>query len=186
MISFPNWRLHLGYLLILAGLFGLFRFWLSEHDARLAADHQVAADAVQVKSLQEQISARDQQATIQQAPIVRIIHDAITPQQALQSMPELVDVPLRAPITLDSGGNAVVPMPDIMPLFQQFADGKLCKLKLSTATADLVDTKAIVAQRDEEIKTLKKKPAFFHRLASVSQHIAIGIGIGLALGATHL
>jgi len=163
-----------------------FYSWRGEHDSRLLADAQVSASNAVVKSLQQQISVRDSAAQKQQAVIVKVIHDVQTPAQAIARLPEVVNTPLPVPVAVASTGDLTIPQPDIVSLFQQLGDDKLCRSQLTMATADLSDTQAIVAQRDVEIKTLKKKPSFWHRVGGTMKAVGIGVGIGIAIGAHFL
>jgi hypothetical protein len=159
-----------------------FYSWKGEHDSRLFSDAQVASSNAAVKSLQQQIVSRDAQAAKEQQVIVKVIRDVQTPQQAVIQLPEVLTNPLPKPVALTPEGNAVIPMPDIVPLFQQLADDKLCRSQLAVTVADLSDEKTIVTQRDSEIAALKKKPSFWHRVAGTMKAVGVGIGIGIAAG----
>lgn len=179
------WHLHFSYLVGVA-LLALTAWYgghilLQEHDARVLAEATIKISEAQVKDLQQQIANRDAQAQKQQQVIVKVIHDTTTPQQAVAAMPDIVNVPLSKPITLDTTGGMVIPSTDIMPIFQQLADDKLCRSQLVTAAADLTDTKAIVVQKDTEIAALKKKPSFWKRVKSDAEKVGIGAAIAAIL-----
>lgn len=163
-----------------------FYSWRGEHDSRLLADAQVSASNAAVKTLQQQISTRDTAAQKQQAVIVKVIHDVQTPQQAIAHLPEVINAPLPIPVTTTPSGDLTIPQADIVSVFQQLGDDKLCRSQLTTATADLNDTQAIVAQRDVEIKVLKKKPSFWRRTGGTIKAVGVGLGIGVAIGAHFL
>jgi hypothetical protein len=176
--SVSTWKVHLVYLIIFAVLALGTRAWITEHDARVRAEDAIKTSEAQVKSLQEQITERDSAAQKAQQVIVRVVHDTVTPQQAVAAMPEVVNVPLPKAVTLDTTGDMVIPAPDVIPIFDQLADDKLANSKLATCTADLTDTKAIVMQKDGQISDLKKKPSFIKRLGHDLKLVGIGIGIG--------
>lgn len=158
-----------------------FNSWKTEHDARLIADQQVKISQVQVQSLQQQIADRDKQAVATIAPVVKIIHDTVTVPQAVAALPQVLTAPLPTPIVPQSDNSVVIPEPDVIPLFDQVADDKICRVQLDTTTKDLTDTKAIVDQKDTQIKALTKKPSFWHRVGSTMKKVGIGVAIGLAI-----
>jgi hypothetical protein len=179
------WHLHLSYIIGIAVL--ALTTWygghvlLQEHDARVQAEATIKVSEAQIKTLQQQIADRDAQAQKQQQVIVKVIHDTTTPQQAVNAMPDIVNVPLSKPVTLDTTGDMVIPPADIIPIFDQLADDKLCRSQLATASADLTDTKAIVVQKDNEIAGLKKKPSFWKRVKSDAEKVGIGMAISAIL-----
>jgi hypothetical protein len=162
--------------LAVSGVIG-WHYWLQEHDARVAADNAIKVQEATVKSLQQQIVDRDAQAAKQQQVIVKVVHDTVTPAQAVQNLPQVVTAPLPAPVTATPMGDMLIPQPDVMPIFQQLADDKICRSQLDTCTQDLNDTKAIVAAKDTEIVALKKKPTFWHRIGHDLKVLAIGAGV---------
>lgn len=178
-------HLHVAYIVMLIltvlGLGYGTHILLQEHDARVQAEATIKVSEAQIKTLQQQIADRDAQAQKQQQVIVKVIHDTTTPQQAVSAMPDIVNVPLSKPVTLDTTGDMVIPPADIIPIFDQLADDKLCRSQLATASADLTDTKAIVVQKNNEIAGLKKKPKFWSRVKSDAEKVGIGMVIAAIL-----
>jgi hypothetical protein len=172
---------HIAWILVAVLSFFVFQSWKSEHDARLLAESETKVAQAQIVSLQQQITARDKQTAATVAPIIKVIHDTTTPAQAIQNLPLAVVSPLPAPVVAQPGGGAFVPQPDLLPIFNQLADDKVCTVRLTTAQSDLADTQKIVAQQTDQIKTLKKKPNFFHRVVTVAKWVGIGIGIGVTV-----
>ena len=174
---------HLAWIILFAASFAGVRFWLAEHDARLQAESDIKASQLQIITLQQGITARDKAASIQVAPIVKIIHDVQTVPQAVAALPQIVNTPLPMPVTVQPNNSISIPEPDVMPIFTQMADDKICRVQLATATQDVIDNKAIIAQQTTQITTLKKKPKFWKRVTSVVKDVAIGVGIGVVIGA---
>ncbi len=159
-----------------------FYSWKGEHDARLLAGQEQKLAEAQVKTLQQQIADRDKQTAAAVAPIIKIIHDVQTVPQAVAALPQVVNTPLPEPVVVQPNNSVLIPEPDVIPLFQQVADDKVCRPQLDTATKDLADTKGIVVQKDAEITALKKKPSFWKRVTGTAKAIGVGIGIGVMLG----
>jgi hypothetical protein len=166
--------------LVSAAIIGFYA-WRGEHDARIQAEATVKAAQGQIQTLQQGIADRDKQAAIQVAPIIKIIHDTVTVPQAVAALPQIVNAPLPAPVVIQPNNAVLIPEPDVLPLFNQVADDKVCRIQLDTTTKDLTDTKAIVVQQTTEIVALKKKPSFWHRVGGTLKTIAIGVGIGVAI-----
>jgi|ERR1017187_6482542 hypothetical protein len=178
-------HIHVSYLvagLVLAvGSYVGVHSFLQEHDARLLAQQQQKISEAVVKGLQQQIADRDAAAAKQQQVIVKVIHDTTTPQQAAQVLPQIVTAPLPVPVVVQAAGSWLIPEPDVLPIFQQLADQKICRSELTTVQGDLTDTKAIVVQKDAEITTLKKPKGFWRRVGGTMKSVGIGIGVGLTL-----
>jgi hypothetical protein len=168
--------------LLIGSLLG-YKSWRDEHEARVAADAVVKTSQTQIQTLQEQIAARDKAAAVQQAPIIKIIHDTTTVQQAAQALPSILTAPLPKPIVVNPDNSVEVPEPDVLPLFDVVADDRLVNIQLATANSDLIAEKGIVAQQAAEIVALKKKPSFWHRVGGTAKAVGIGIGIGVVIGA---
>lgn len=185
-MTLPNWHIHLPYwlLILIVGVGGWIgvHSWVAEHDWAVKAQAAVEQANAQVKTLQQGIADRDAQAVKQQQVIVKVVHDTVTPQQAVQNLPQVVTAPLPAPVVSQPSGDMLIPAPDVLPIFQQLADDKICRSQLDTTTKDLTDTKAIVVARDAEIVVLKKPKGFWKRVGGTMKAVGVGIGIGLALG----
>lgn len=173
---------HLLWIVLVGASLVGFHAWQGEHDARILADVAVKNAQAQIVTLQQGIADRDKAAAIQVAPIVKIIHDVQTVPQAVAALPQVVNAPLPMPVVLQPNNSVLIPEPDVLPLFNQVADDKVCRIQLSVATQDLTDEKAIVTQQTSEITALKKKPSFFHRVESTLKTVGIGIGIGIIVG----
>lgn len=158
-----------------------FNSWKAEHDSRLIAEQQIKISQTQVQTLQQQIADRDKQTVATVAPIVKIIHDTVTAPQAIAALPQVVNQPLPAPIVPQPDNSVIIPEPDVLPLFNQVADDKVCRVQIDALTKDYNDQKAIVEQKDVEIKALTKKPSFWHRVGSTLKKVGIGVAIGLAI-----
>jgi hypothetical protein len=198
---------HLAWVILVGvGLVGIHAYQ-QEHDARLLADQKVAVAEQQVKTLQtdiqannqaiaqlqEQQNARDAAAAKQIATLTQLVSKTQTTAQAAQALPQVANLPVAPTVGTDS--SVVIPAPDVLPLFQQLAQGKQDAISVVQLTADLNDEKAIVAKdestisdqtkqialKDEEIVALKKPKSFWHRVGGTLKSVGIGIGIGLAL-----
>jgi hypothetical protein len=179
-----TWHIHLYYIVLALGCWYGTHTWLQEHDQRMAAEAALKSTVTQVANLQTQIKDRDTASAKQQQVIVKVIHDTVTPTQAVAAIPS-VTAPLPKPITLDANQDMIIPEPDVVQIFDQLADDKLCRVQLSTAAADLVDEKSIAAGLQTEVTTLKKKPSFIKRVKHDAKIIGIGIAIGGLLVAIH-
>ncbi len=174
-------HIHAYYLGIIGVLLLVGHSWLAEHDARLKADEIVKAAQSQIVSLQQTIAERDKQAKQTIAPIVKIIHDTATVPEAIKSIPSAVIKPLQSPIVPAPNNAMLIPEPDVLPIFDQLADDKVCRTMLATADADALDQKKIISQKDDQIVALKKKPNVWHRIASTAKDIGIGVVVGIAI-----
>jgi hypothetical protein len=148
-----------------------------EHDARVIAEAQVKISEAQVKTLTDGMTARDTKSAQAQAVIVKVIHDTATVPQAIANMPAVIDTPLPVPVQATASGDMVIPKDDVISIFQQLGDDKLCRSQLVTATADLADTKQIVVAKQTEIAALKKKPSFWKRVKHDLKVAAFGAAI---------
>lgn len=157
--------------------------WMGEHDARLLAAQEEKVAEAQVKTLQQAIADRDRQAQAQVAPIVKIIHDVQTVPQVIQALPTVTAQPLPLPVLPAPDNALLIPEPDVLPLFEQVADDKVCRTQLDAADRDLADEKSIVGQRDNEIAVLKRPKSFWSRAKGTLKVVGITLGVGIALGA---
>lgn len=202
-----NWKSliphSLWIVVIVALLTGCF-VWLQEHDARLKAEasvkqseatiatlqQQIVSNNQAVASLQAQITANDAVAKQQIASLVALASNVKTTPQAVAAIPQID--PNIKPVA-QSNGDMTIPAPQVIPLFQDLAQGKqdavalvACQKDLATeqqivtkTQANVTAEKAISAQKDQEIAVLKKKPSFWHRVAVVAKAVGVGIGIGV-------
>jgi hypothetical protein len=183
MLDWKHWALSHAIWIVAAIVGGIaFHSWIAEHDQRLKAEQQQKISETNVKSLQQQIADRDKQTAAQVAPVVKIIHDTVTVPQAIANLPAVVNQPLPTPVIPQPNNAVLIPEPDVIPLFQQVADDRVCRALLATANQDLTDQKGITKQKDDEISALKKPKGFWKRVASTAKVIGISAGIGFALG----
>jgi hypothetical protein len=173
---------HLFYIILIAG--GLFAFhaWTTEHDARIKAEASIKADETTVASLQQQIVAVNAAAAQKVTVITKIVHDVTTPTQAVIAIPQLTDIPLNARVSIDNPSQVSV---DALPLVAILGQAKVDKTNLDACTANRASDAAIMAQKDSEIKVLKAKPSFWHRVTHTAKLIAIGVGIGALVVVVH-
>lgn len=183
--------------------------WIEEHDARVRAEVTLAKDEQVVKGLQDQIVQNNQQVQVLQqqmeqrdsqnaqviAQLVKAKQQAVTPPQQVQVLN--TEAKLPDPITSIPGtSDWRLPERDVQPLFGAVSDGLVAVANLTTCTADLTDQKnisatkdktitadvGIIAQKDDEIKVLKKPKGFWSRVKTTMKEIGIGFGIGVAVG----
>jgi hypothetical protein len=174
---------HIFYVVLIAGATVGVHSWLQEHDARLLSDQQVKVSQAQVAAAQKQIEAVNAAATQQVKVITQVVHDSQTPAKFMQNLPQLAPTQLIA----DLGARIA---PQLQPtelavqsqgLAYTLGTLKECQVNLGACqqTSTLKDDQ--LASADEEIKALKKKPAFWHRVGSTLKVLGIGVGIGLAV-----
>lgn len=171
---------HLLWVVLIGSSLIGFHEWSIEHDARVLAEQQIKTSQAQVVTLQQQIADRDKQTQTAVAPIVKIIHDTVTVPQAVAALPQVVNQPLPQPVIAQPDNSVTIPEPDVIPLFNQVADDKVCRVQIDALTKDYNDQKTIDTQKDQQIAVLKKKPSFWHRVGSTMKKVGIGVGIGLA------
>ena len=182
-LDFRHWILsHLIWVVAITVALVMGHSYLAEHDARIAADAAIKVSQANVANLQKQMAANDAAAAQKTQTIVKIVHDAITPAQQIAAIPQLSDVPLNARIAPGLPEAVTV---DLAPLVQELGQCKQDAVNLAACKIDLTNEKAIDAQKDDQIKALKKKPAFWHRVKKTLELIGICVGIGAALG-SHL
>lgn len=186
---------HIFYLILIAGGAVAFHSWLSEHDARLQADQTVKAAEIQVKAsqdqiiaLQAQIATNDARAQQQLDALAKVIQSVKTSQQAAVALPTVADLPVPIQVQPDQGW--LIPPADVLPLFNQLAEGKVAETKLTQCQADYTAEQQIAAKKDDQLKekdgeiaALKQKPSFWNRVKGTLKTVGIGVGIGIAIGA---
>lgn len=161
---------HLFYIAVIAIALLCGRAWIGEHDARLLAEQQIKKSEQQVVDLQKQIATNDAAATKQLSILQTQQQQTKTPQQAIAAIPTLADIPLNARPGPTLGTTVV----DIMPLFQELNECKQDAVKLNACQSDYKAEVAIVAQKDDQIKALTKKPRFWKRVASTLKTVLFG------------
>jgi hypothetical protein len=187
---------HIFYLILIGVALVAFHSWQQEHDARLLADQQIAssdaavkASAQQIGVLEKQITGNDAKSARDLASLEKTIAAVKTPQQAAADLPQ-VAANLPAPVTVQPDSSISFPKEDVLPLFQDLADGKVCAVKLAQCQADYATEQQIASQKDsqlteknKEITALKKPKGFWKRVTGTLKQVGIGIGIGAVLGA---
>jgi hypothetical protein len=185
MLSFIEKHIEAVLGLTLIGLLSLgFVAWVQEHDARIIAEQTVKTAQVQIDSLQKQQTATAALAQVTIAALQKQAAKVTTPAQAVQALtapsaPQLTDVPLNI--------RAVPSLPDVvtvdaLPLFQELDKCKQDAVALNACSTELKDQTAIDAQKDTQIKALKKKKGFWARVKKDVIDTAVTVGIGAAIG----
>jgi hypothetical protein len=156
---------------------------LQEHDARIAAEAQIKTSEAAVATLQQQIAQTNAQAAQKVQVVTKIVHDlgpAPTPTQVVAAVPELTNVPLNARPAVDNSAQISV---DAVPFVNFLAQAKTDQINLGACQSDLKNETAIAAQKDIEIKALKKKPSFWKTVKKDVEFAGVVLSIGALLGA---
>jgi hypothetical protein len=187
---------HIFYLVLIGIGAVAFHSWLAEHDARLqaaqeekAAESLVKASQDQINTLQAQIASNDAKAQQELAALEKVVQNVKTPQQVVTQLP-IVAPNLPAPATVQTDDSITFPKADVLPLFQDLADGKVAETKLEQCQTDYVAEQQIATKKDDQLKqkdneivALKKKPGFWHRVVGTAKSVGVGVGIGLVVAA---
>lgn len=138
---------------------------LREHDARLVSD-------VETRMLQSQ--RKDNAAETKAAvKVIQKKREAVkTPAAAIKSIPEVSTVDLGVQVIPEKPEAVEV---QALPLYRELS---LCR----EDAANLAGCRKDVALADEEIKALKQKPSFFHRIGTAAKWAVILGGSGYVLG----
>ncbi|HZC24702.1 MAG TPA: hypothetical protein VE866_15280 [Candidatus Binatia bacterium] len=153
--------------------------WIQEHDARLLAEQEIKRSEQQVQDLQKTIATTDATAAKQVSSIHQLETTTMTPQAQIAAIPTLTDIPLNA----RPGPTLQTAVVDVQPLFQELAECKQDQVKLQACQADYQAEIGIAAQKDDEVKALKKKPRFWKRVGGALKTAAIG---AIAAEALHI
>lgn len=170
--------------------------WMAAHDDLKQAQATIALNEQQHK--QEIVTLQNEMEVIK--------HDKATtrtPEQIISKLPTYI--PLPAPIRLSSGnaGNnsvpqppdiranlggigqtdagAIIPTASLGPLFNFATDCQACRLQ---HTADLAKIEELTKERDAALKAAKGG-SWIRRVVKGAKIFGVGLGIGLAIGATH-
>jgi len=169
----PNWeRIIVGVVVII-----MFVSALREHDVRILAEQTVKQSQDRIADLQKQSEDVKKAGDAAIAKLRAQRKEVKTPTQAIAALPSVSPEPL-APAPLPDAPDRVAV--DALPLFQELNQCKQCEANLSTDEAQLQLDKQVEAEKDTQIKALKKKPAFWHRVAKTAEVLAIGAAIGYA------
>lgn len=164
-------KTHIFYIILIVMGFIAFRSWLVEHDTRLQAEGIVKQQEAKVADLQQQIVSVNAAATQKVQIVTKIVHDAQTPSQVVQAIPQLTTVPLNARVSPDNPAQVAV---DALPLVQVLGQCRQDAIQLSACqqTSALKDEQ--LQAKDVEIKALKKKPSFWARIKSHGKAAILG------------
>jgi chromosome segregation ATPase len=146
---------------------GLFvRTWLSEHDARIKAESDKAAQQVIINNAATDRAAHEKADAARDAQTLSIINGyrktismLKTPQQQIAWSQEQLKEALKGiTVTLDSKGQAVatIPAASVPQLPQVIEQCKECTANLATAQADLASRAQQMKDADTQIKALQK------------------------------
>lgn len=167
---------HLFYWIAAVALFVVFRSWIGEHDARLRADIGVKDAQVQIDALKQQIATRQVETEKEVQVIVKEVQAAKTPEQQIDLIPKLTDGIIQPMPVFDDPTHVKV---ELEPLVEQLGKCKEDAIKLGSCQQELADRLQIEMKQDSQVTLLKKQPGFWHRLASGSKKVAIGIAVGV-------
>lgn len=155
-----------------------FRAWLQEHDARARAEYVIQEQDAVVAQLKGQITTAQVQAAQKVQVVKQAVAKAVTPSEVIATLPTLTNLPLNTrPVPNDPINVEVA----ALPLIQLAGEAKEDKINLEACK--LVDTfkdKQLDA-KDVEIKALKKKPGFWHKMKSYGETVGISVAVGMIL-----
>lgn len=169
-------KTHLFYIILIAVGVVSFRVWLSEHDARIAADNAVKKALFINEGLQKQIDAIPAQLHAQVQVVTKVVHDAITPSQVVAAIPSLTDIPLA---TRAIPGNQVDVEVAAQPLMQLVGELKTSQIELGGCQQGSVLKDQQIVQLQVAVKA--SKPKFMARLKHVAEAVGVGVMIGMLL-----
>jgi hypothetical protein len=177
------------WLLFAVALVGIFTYE-REHDQRIAADIAVKSATAQIADLQKQSTAVAAAATRQVVVIQQAAAKVQTSQEAVSAL--VTDTPSNpltgttlAPVALPDAPDRV--SVEALPLYQDAAICREDQINLGACTKETEIAKQESTAKDAEIKALKAKPSFWHRVKTTAVTVGIGVAVGTALGvaATH-
>lgn len=171
-------KTHLFYVIVIVGLVFAGRVWLQEHDARVLAEQTVKADESKVKDLMTSIQATQADADAKSAQIAVLVAKVKTPAQAINAIPSVAALPLNSRPAIDSPTQVSV---DAVPLFTELAQCKSDAAQLAACKIESADKDQVIAQKNDEVKVLKKKPNFLHRLGHDLKTALMGAAFGEVL-----
>jgi hypothetical protein len=149
--------------------------WLQEHDARIKADAIVKASQATITALTAD-KATIQKATDTKVVVIQQRAAAVkTPTQAILAMPTVTNAPLNARPLPDMPTAVAV---EALPLFQELSACRVTDAKLDGCNALRAKDAGIIAEKDTQIKALKSKGSFMHRVVQTAEVLAVGAAIG--------
>jgi hypothetical protein len=180
---------------LLIGVVIAVRSWLAAHDASV---HLAATIEVQEQILAQAVERQRQRnaalsATL--AEISRAKRRVNTPAAAVAEIPQLLpalpepfllELPMSTPAEPEPPATAIIPQPDLKPIYDYLQDCRACQASLSVARKDLADERAkldaVTHERDAAIRAVRGG-GFWTRLRGNSKWFVIGAAAG-ALAAT--
>jgi septal ring factor EnvC (AmiA/AmiB activator) len=106
---------------------------------------QISQLAQQNAALQQQQDARDAAAAKQIATLTQLVVQVKTTPQVVTALPEVLTAPLPVVPVAQPDGSLLLPQPDVLPLFQQLAQGKQDAISVTKLTADLAGATTAIA-----------------------------------------
>jgi hypothetical protein len=163
----------------------VFHSWIAEHDARIKAEDAIKTAQTQIAGLEQQQTQTASQAAVQVTTLQKQAKAVVTVKQAEDALPtvetdlhpEALPDPNAAPLQDASQKIAV----DAVPLYQELNSCRQCSVNLGAAQTELALQKQIDVEKDTEIKALKAKPSFWHRVKTTAETVGIGVAVGYAL-----
>src|SRR5712692_1161127 len=173
------------------------RSYLAARDARV----QLAATLAAQNTLIDQAAAREHQRAAELAATLAQIEDlkrrAETPQQVvgelrryLPALPQPIELKLPEPQPgqPQQPATAIIPAPDLKPLFDALQDCRACQSEVRAAQGDLADERAkiaaLTAERDAAVRAAKGG-SFWSRVRRGAKWFAIGAAAGAIAAAAH-
>lgn len=201
----------IGIVLFVACCFGA-DTWLHEHDARMKAESDAAAqqkiiqsNASQIKAIQAAEAARDEQTTKQVQSIAAAAAAQKTPQQIAAWIPKQMSTPAPITETIPAATPANpkpdaqfnVPQEDLPILRDDIAKCQECSVKLATAQQDLASKDVVIKKAGEDLSAAEKQRddyknalkggTWLERLKHNSKFLAIGgaVAVGAVCATGH-
>ena len=185
---------HIAYIAIGILAFVFWRAWITQHDNAIRAEMQVHISEADVK-------ARDKTIADLQASKDQVVSDLQKQVQTLQA--RKVDTPAQALPFIKEVAPAIKPVP-VMQDLEPTDDSQIkvdavelaktlkqcsieheqldaCQQVAKTDEQIIKEKDGQVADKDAEIKTLKKPQGFWKKVGSTLKAVAVGVGIGFAV-----
>lgn len=176
-------RTHLFYVVLIGVSLLFFHSWLVEHDNKLLAQQQLKISELRVQDLAQQNQAIKEAAQRQVVVVQKTVAAVKTPTDAVAVIPTLTTVPIQP--QLDTAHPNLIEV-DPIALVKELGQCKQDSIQLDACTKESANKDAIIVEKDTEIKALKKPQGFWKRLKGTTKVFGIGVGVGIALVATHI
>lgn len=174
------------------------RTWLSEHDARVRTEAQLAESAKRLDDAAARQKQRDAQVADALDQLTALKKRTQTPQQVVKALPQVLPLPQPIEIVPETGTApaapgelpeqpvAQMPVENLKPLFDFATDCQSCKIERDTLKANFMDEQkkeqVLTEQRDAALK-LAKGGGFWRRAARAAKWFAIGAAVGATAAA---